>query len=158
MFFDAHIKSRIDYCSTVWDGCSEVHMKRLDSLYRRAAKQILPDPTLTTDQKLQKLDILPLSKHLLFNKGVIMFKVWNQTVPYYLSWLFTKMQTKYQTSRQNFKVPRPRIDIYKTSLLFSGPSFWNLLPCNLKYAASLSKYKSSLFRYLHSHGVTQPYS
>ena len=148
MFFNAHIRSHIDYCSTVWDGSSEVHLKRLDSLYRRAAKQILPDPTLTTDEKLCKLDILPLSQHLIFNKGVMMYKIWYGTVPPYLSDLFTKAHSKCRNSRNNFTVPRPRLDIYKTSLSFSGSSLWNALPPRVKARPLLSSYKASLFRYL----------
>ena len=148
MFFSAHIRSHIDYCSTVWDGSSEVHLKRLDSLYRRAAKQILPDPTLTTDEKLHKLHILPLNKHLIFNKGVVMYKIWADTVPRYLSDLFTKAQSRYTNSRNNFTVPRPRLDIYKTSLSFSGASLWNALPPNVKTVPLLSSYKTNLFRYL----------
>ena len=69
LFYNAHIRSHIDYVSTVWDGCSEANLKRLNSLHRRAAKLILPDPTLSTDQKLKQLDILPLDQHLLFNKN-----------------------------------------------------------------------------------------
>ena len=49
--FNAHIKPHIDYASVVWDGCSDVLKKRLNSLHRRAVKLILPDTTLTTDQK-----------------------------------------------------------------------------------------------------------
>ena len=82
LFYNAHVKSHIDYASTLWDGCSEVHLKRLNSLNRRAAKHILPDQTLTTDEKLETLQILPLSKQLLLNKGVTMFKIWNKIIYY----------------------------------------------------------------------------
>ena len=47
-------KAHIDYASVVWDGCSDVLKKRANSLHRRAVKLILPDTTLTTDQKLKK--------------------------------------------------------------------------------------------------------
>ena len=66
LFYNAHIRSHIDYASTTWDGSSDVHMKRLNSLNRRAAKYILPDPSLNTDQKLEQLEILPLSKQIPF--------------------------------------------------------------------------------------------
>ena len=36
LFFNAHIKPHIDYASVVWDGCSDVLKKRLNSLHRRA--------------------------------------------------------------------------------------------------------------------------
>ena len=38
LFFDAYIKPHIDYASVVWDGCSEVLKKRLNSLHRRYVK------------------------------------------------------------------------------------------------------------------------
>ena len=77
LFFNAHIKSHIDYVmwgvrtlrtplsgtcllkevcrkplSGVWGGCSDALKKQLNSLLRRSGKQILPDKNLTTDQKL----------------------------------------------------------------------------------------------------------
>ena len=33
VFFNAHIKPHIDYASVVWDGCSNVLKKRLNSLH-----------------------------------------------------------------------------------------------------------------------------
>ena len=49
LFFNAHFKPCIDYVSVVWDGCSDVLKKRLNSLHRRAVKLIFPDTTLTTE-------------------------------------------------------------------------------------------------------------
>ena len=61
LFFNAHIKSYIDYASIVWGGCSDALKKRLNSLLRRARKLILPDKNLTTDQKMNyKIGILSL--------------------------------------------------------------------------------------------------
>ena len=150
MFYNAHIKTHIDYSSTLWDGCSDVHFKSINSLHRRAAKRIMPDDTLTTDQKLKKLQLLPLNKHLLFNKAVLMFKIWNRTAPDYLCSLFERQVSYYSNSRQSFRIPRPRIDIYRSSLAFSGASLWNGLPASVKSAGSLSNFKSSLIKYLTS--------
>ena len=49
LFFSAHIKPHTDYASVVWDGCSDVLKKRLNSQHRRAVKLIFPDTTLTTE-------------------------------------------------------------------------------------------------------------
>ena len=43
LFFNAHIKSHIDYASVVWGGCSDALKKLLNSLLRRAGKLVLPD-------------------------------------------------------------------------------------------------------------------
>ena len=70
LFFNAHIKSGIDCASVVWDGCSDVLKKRLNYLHRRAVELILPDTTLTTDQKLKEMRIMSLQKQLEYNKGL----------------------------------------------------------------------------------------
>ena len=40
MFFNAHIISHINYASTIWDGCSQDIFKKLNSVYKRAVKQL----------------------------------------------------------------------------------------------------------------------
>ena len=64
LFFNAHIKHHSDYASVVWDGCSDVFKKRLNSLNRRAVKFIFPDITLTTEQKLKEMRIMKLKNNL----------------------------------------------------------------------------------------------
>ena len=75
LFFNAHIKPHIDYASVVWERCSGVLKKRLNSLRRRAVKLILPDTTLTTGQKLREMRIMSLQKQLEYNKGLFMYRV-----------------------------------------------------------------------------------
>ncbi|WP_419626843.1 hypothetical protein, partial [Thiolapillus sp.] len=130
LFYSAHILSHINYASTLWDGCSEVHLKKLNSLHRRAAKLILSDPSIPTDDKLKTLKLLPLTKQLKYNKAVMMFKVRNGKSPEYIRSLFTRSSSRYGSN--NFIPPRPRIDLYKTSLAFSGSSVWNSLSLSLK--------------------------
>ena len=132
-------------------GSAETHTNKLNSVYRRAAKHILPDPTLTTDQKMHELKLLPLRNHLLFNKGVMMYKIWNENVPKYLSSMFSKTQPKYSNSRQNFDLPLPRIDLFKTSLCFSGSILWYTLPSHVKNCHSFLSFKASLFRHFLSY-------
>ena len=89
LFFNAHIKPHICYASVVWDGCSDVLKKRLNSLHRRAVKLILPDTTLTTDQKLKEIRIMSLQKQLEYNKGLFMYSLLSNEAPEYISNLYT---------------------------------------------------------------------
>ena len=41
LFFNAHLMAPTYYASTVWSNASEVHLKKLSSLHRRAAKLII---------------------------------------------------------------------------------------------------------------------
>ena len=140
--FQAHLLSDINYASTVWSGASEVHLKKLNSLHRRAAKLILPDQSLSTTEKLNKLNILPLDKQLKFNRCVTMFKMQS------LSDFLHRAPARYGPN--NYVLPRPRIDQFKTSFAFSGSSTWNTLPSRLKTFSSLCNFKRNLPKFLHS--------
>ena len=71
--------------SCQWDGCSDVLKKRLNSLHRRAVKLILPDTTLTTDQKLKEMRIMSLQKQLEYNKGLFMYRLLSNEAPEYIT-------------------------------------------------------------------------
>ena len=149
LFFNAHIKPHIDYASVVWDGCSDVLKKRLDSLHRRAVKLIPPDTTLTTDQKLKEMKIMSLQKQLEYNKGLSMYRVLSNEAPGYISNLYTLTPLRYSISRNyHLSLPRPRIDIFKTSISFSGAYLWNNLPLTVRACQSLSSFKRKLRAHL----------
>jgi hypothetical protein len=74
LFLHAHIKSHCDYCSTLWDGCCEVHLKKLNSLYRRGVKLTVPGPS-PTDEKFRTIRLLNLNKQLTFNRCILMHKI-----------------------------------------------------------------------------------
>lgn len=143
MFFNAHIMSHINFASIIWDGASQVNLNKINSLHRRAAKIIAKGHEVSTDSKLKLLNILPLEKQLLFNKATLMYKVHHSEVPGYISCLFQKAPERY--SSQNYVLPKPRIDLYKTSLAFSGAATWNSLPDTIKGAISLKSFKNALF-------------
>ena len=42
-FFNAHIMPYINFSSTLWDGCDEIQLSKLNSLHCRAAKLLNPD-------------------------------------------------------------------------------------------------------------------
>ena len=133
-----------DYASVVWDGCSGVLKKRLNSLQRRVVKLILPDTTLTTDQKLKEMRIMSLQKQLEYNKGLFMYRLLSNEAPEYISNLHTHTPSRYSSSRNyHLSLPRPRIDIFRTSISFSGAYLWNNRSCQ-----SLSSFKRRLRAHL----------
>ena len=148
LFYNAHIKPHIAYASVMWDGCGEVHFKKLNSLHRSAGKLILPGPFPSTEQRMSALGILNLPQQLAYNKGIFMHKVLNNNSPNYLAQLFISNQSHYTNSRNNLYVPRPRLDLFKTSISFAGASLWNSLPQNVKSCISLSCFKRNLHKYM----------
>ena len=150
IFFNAHILSHINYASTLWDGCSEANFKRVNSLYRRASKLMITNKSLSTDEKMKMLDFLPLRKHLELNKCVLMKKISDGRVPSYLSSLF-----RYSThrGRKYFFLPQPRIDLFKTSLSYSGVTLWNSLPDDIQQIKSLPSFKNKLHNIFRCHST-----
>ena len=146
LFLDAHINSFVNYASTLWDNCSGEYMKRINSIHRRAIKLLLPNPNISTDDKFKQLGILPLDKQLFFNKAVITHKIYNDQAPPYLSPLLKKAPQRYGSTK--LILPLPRIDLYKSSLSYSGSAIWNMLPDYLKFITSSPKFKKQLRIYL----------
>ena len=148
LFFNAHIKPHIDYASVVWERCSGVLKKRLNSLRRRAVKLILPDTTLTTGQKLREMRIMSLQKQLEYITKVC--SCTGSLAGYiYMSNLYTHTPSCYSNSRNNYlSLPRPRIDIFKTSISFSGAYLWSNLPLTVRSCKSLSSFKRKLRAHL----------
>jgi hypothetical protein len=145
-FFYAHILSYINYASNIWCGASANHVKLMQSLHRRAAKLILPDPLLTTEEKQKQLGILSLDKQFIYNIAVLMFKVRSKLAPSYLCELLLLPTSRYGSDK--YILPLPRIDIFKNSFSFSGPSVWNSLPSFVSQCTTISSFKKQLHMYL----------
>ena len=101
IFFQSYLLSHINYASTVWSGASEVHLKKLNSLHRRAAKLILPDQSLSPTVKINKLNMFPLHKQLKFNRCVTMFKIHTGKTPPYLSDFLHRAPARYGSNNNN---------------------------------------------------------
>ena len=146
MFFYGHILPHVSYASNIWDGCADQHMKKLNSLYKRAIKLINVQKDITTDQKFSILGTLPLEKQLTMNKAVLVYKVLNGLSADYLDHLCRKPTQRYGSI--NLIVPFARIDLYKTSFSFSGSVLWNNIPKEIRAKPSLPSFKKALRAYL----------
>ena len=132
-FFKAHIQSRIDYASTVWNSASESLLKPLKSL---------KDTSLTNDDY-KKTTILTLKHRLMYNKACFMYKILSGKAPTYL----VKRVSIHLYSRNDSRklnVPMPRLDLFKSSLMYSGPTLWNSLPVALTEPSTASVFKHRL--------------
>ena len=94
---------------------------------------------------MRALGILNLRQQLAYNKGIFMHKVLNNNSPNYLAQIFVSHRSHYANSRNNLYVPRPRLDLFKTSTSFAGAFLWNSLPQNIKPRISLSCFKRNLY-------------
>jgi hypothetical protein len=140
-FYYAHILSHINYASNVWCGASANNLKLLQSLHRRAAKIILPDPALTTEEKQRQLGILSLNNQFTYNIAMLVFKARLDIAPQYLKDLLVSPSSRYGSEK--YILPLPRIDIFKTSFSFCGPSVWNSLPSYISQCTTFGIFKKT---------------
>jgi len=145
-FYYAHILSHINYASNVWCGASANNLKLLQSLHRRAAKIILPDPALTTEEKQRQLGILSLNNQFTYNIAMLVFKARLDIAPQYLKDLLVSPSSRYGSEK--YILPLPRIDIFKTSFSFCGPSVWNSLPSCILQCTTFGIFKKRLREFL----------
>jgi hypothetical protein len=146
LLFSAQCLSHINYASTVWCGAGETHIKKINALHRRGCKLIINSSYLCTADKLKAVNILPLQQQLVFNMSMLMYKVVHGLSPSYLNEFLTKAPDRYASNK--YLLPRTRIDLYKTSFAFAGPSVWNSLPQIVKANRSAVTFKASLRKHL----------
>ena len=77
-----------------------------------------------------------------------MYKSKNELAPGYLWNLIVSANNKesYDTrfsSSDKFLVPKPNIELYKSSFSFSGPKVWNSLPNEIKTSKTVFEFKNS---------------
>ena len=118
--FGTHIQCLIDYGSTLWDSASKNSLKPLHSLYKRSLKLILKQSSLEQDD-INLLNIRSLHAKLKYNKGICKQKIMSGNALPPVTRLFPMNSSREQTK---INIPRPRIDLFKTSLTFSGASLW----------------------------------
>jgi hypothetical protein len=141
LFFYAHCLSHINYASNIWCNAGDIHIKKLNSLHRRAAKIIAPFPFLTTDDKLKCAHILSLNNQFDFNIAVLVFKAKQGLTPNHIQSLLLPTNGRYGSD--HFLLPRTRIDLYKSSFAFSGAKVWNSLPAKVRACRTLSTFKKA---------------
>ena len=140
LFFHAHILSCIRYCSTLFHSASENTTKPVVRIYKRAIKAVLLKSSSLTTSDYKDLDIFPLKLTFARNKAILVQKIALGKVP-------LALQSEFQRCiRQHGKlqVPFPRLDLFKSSLRYSGSILWNALPQTVKSSNSISVFKNCL--------------
>ena len=147
LFFHAHILSCIRYCSTLFHSASENATKPVVRIYKGAIKAVLLKSSSLTTSDYKDLDIFPLKLTFARNKLILMQKIALGKVP-------LALQSEFQRCiRQHGKlqVPIPRtLDLFKSSLRYSGSILWNALPQTVKSSNSISVFKNHLIRHFRS--------
>ena len=138
LFYNAYILPQLDYCCTIWGNANEELMETVIKFQKRAARCILDKDTDTPSEEMfSELKWMKFPERVIYQKAILMFKISNNLAPQYLQDLFTHTTDIHQralrsTSNNLLYVPKPKMELYRNSLSYSGSKIWNSIPENIK--------------------------
>ena len=96
--------------------------KVIAGLHKRALKLTLLKSTSLTAHNYKVLDVLPLKLNLEFNKSITAHRTVTGYAPSTLKFNFHLNQNRHS---HKLMVPRPSLDLFKCSLMYSEGNLWN---------------------------------
>ena len=141
--YNALLSPYFTYCITIWGNTYKTHLKRIEILQKKIIRIItFSQHDAHTRPLFKKVGIMTFKDLYTYFSSMYIYKCINNLTPpsYYHGY---KLSHSARNPR-NLQALYCSKKICKTSLLFSGHSMWNNLPDNIKYAKSLSSFKSKL--------------
>ena len=152
LYFNAYILPHLEYCNSIWGNCSDELLEKLIKFQKRAARLILDKDLSTPSSELfQELSWMRFDEMVKYKKCIIMYKSLNNLAPAYMSKKFTysydihNLELRSATN-QCLYIPKPKLEIYRKSLSYSGPKLWNTLPEAVRNAPTLGSFKQRYLR------------
>ena len=157
------VRTHLEYASSVWSPHQAKYVETLESVQRRATKQIPGYGNLPYEERLKKLK-LPTLKYRRHRGDMIeMYKlvsgIYDTTTANFL-----KLRKDY-TIRESGRghtwmlfTQRPRLDIRKHSFTLRAVSVWNSLPDDIVCAKSINSFKNRLDKFWRNQEVLYNYT
>lgn len=150
LFYNAYIKPHLEYCCVVWGNSSNYNIQLMEKLQRRACKNILGKDYSTLDDARNQLNMLSFEEMVFMNKAKLMYKIATNTAPIYLVDLFQMRinETSLENSQLNLRsvanknmlIPKPRNNLFKSSISYSGALVWNSIPLDIKNSNTIESF------------------
>ena len=157
--YESIIQPHFDYCISVWGHTSKNNINMLQRLQNRAARVItgIYDWNYSVSQLVRSLGWMTIEEQVKYFTLLLAFKSVNGQAPSYLCEKFTFYESTYGTrAMDGFKLrePKPNLDIFKRSFMYSSTKLWNNIPQSLRESPSLNTFKHNYKKYLTQNEVT----
>ena len=148
--FQSYVIPRLEYSSTLWSPYQIKDITKIEAIQRTVTDKVEGVENMNYHQRLRALKLYSLQRRRERYMACYMYKVASGLVPNNVNFQF------YSTSRHGVKCRQPKIamstshisTIRKNFFTSSGPAIFNVLPCKIKEAETLSQFKSRLDAYL----------
>ena len=145
------IRSRLEYCSALWNPSKMEDIITLESVQRLFTSKISGLSDYTYHQRLRKLKLISLQRRRERFIIIQMWKIINNVSPNDLEFTITN------NPRRGIKVKVPSINtnasqrsqsLYDSSFGVMGPRLWNILPKKISLITNKTTFKTSLTKHL----------
>ncbi len=140
----AHIYPHLAYCNPTWSQTYPCHMTQINVPHKKVIRIITnSDFNEHTQPLFKQLNILNLVDLSKLSLASLMYK------RIHTNNLNTQSSHNYQTRTQHaLHIPRPKLTLFKHSVMYCEPKTWHNVPDNIKQSKSLSHFKKQLKRHL----------
>ena len=103
------------------------------------------------------LKIMNIYERIFLRKAKFMYKISKAITPSYIFFSLRPINETIQSLRSvntsSFQIPRPQKEIFKQSLIYSGPIIWNNLPHWLKNLETVNSFHNNCIKWMKSDNV-----
>ena len=152
--YNTIIQPHIDYCITIWGYSPISQTHRVQRLQNRISRLMTNnyDFTVSPSVLLKQLGIMNVKQIRDYFMAIQMFKCLNGMSPTYLSDRIDYVndhtsRSTHSSTNNNLYVPRPRIEKFRESLQYAGPTLYNSLPNYVKDSVNIASFKYHFKKY-----------
>ena len=147
LLYKSLVRSRLEYCSPLWDPSKIEDIAKIESVQRTFTSKIAEVRHLSYYGRLKALNLMSLQRRRERYIIIHIYKLHNNLAPNDVSLQF------YETPRRGWccKIPplvkncKPRLQkLYDESFTIKGAKLWNMIPKSIKEKTSLETFKGSL--------------
>ena len=147
----SHIRSLLEYCSTVWNVGYLCDVRRLESIQRRWTREVEGLSGLEYVERLKSLDLYSIRGRLLRSDLIKVWKVFNPQTEVGLDSLFEReFHLATRGHRYKLSTPRCRTEILRRFLSVRVVGVWNDLPPQVVEASTVNSFKARLDKHMGS--------
>ena len=154
----AFITSRLDYCNSIFYGCPEYELSKLQAIQNSAARLVMKRRKHDHISPIFfELHWLPVRQRIIFKILLIVYKILSNQAPFYLSnliELYVPGRSDLRSANPDFCLLKRQDSRFTTksygwrAFNICAPFLWNELPLFIRNAKSVDIFKRNLKTYL----------